>query len=139
MDGSSPDGESRGATRRKSGRVVRKPDTLITSSATKRKRDEEEMDDVEMEDASEAEVDESEDEEPDEEIREKKRRVKKAKTSKPAPKKAKPNVNGQAVTSLAIRPAKGKKKTKTKTKAQRNSAAEAAGGLYGKFLSLCAK
>lgn len=134
MEASSPDGESRRATRRKSGRVVRKPDTLISSSATKRKRSEDESDDVEMEDASEADIEEPDEDEPDEEeLKERKRRTKKAKTSKPATKRAKSNVNGQAVRSLAIRPAAGAAKGKKKVKAQQNAAAEAAGGLYGMF------
>lgn len=132
MEASSPDGEARGATRRKSGRVVRRPDTLIPSSATKRKRGEDESDDSEMEHASEADIEEPEEDEPDEEeLKERKRRAKKAKTSKPAAKKAKSTVNGQAVKSLAIRPATGAAKGKKKAEAQQNAAAEAAGGLYG--------
>jgi len=135
MEASLPDGESQGATRRRSGRVVRKPATAITSSASKRKRGEVEDDDVEMEDASEGDSEAPDEEEPDEEeVKEQKRRAKKPKTSKSAAKKAKSSVNGQAMTSLAIRPAGGATKGKKKGKAQQNASAEASGGLYGQFM-----
>ena len=132
MEPSSVEAESQGTTRRKSGRVVRKPEVLISSSATKRKRGEDEIDDVEMEDASEAESEEQDSEDPDEEeLKEQRRRAKKAKTGKSATKKAKPTVNGQAHKALAIRPATGASKAKKKWKLPLNEDAESAGGLYG--------
>lgn len=131
MELSSPDVEAQGATRRKSGRVVRKPETLISSSAPKRKRGEDEIDDIEMEDASEAESEDQDEDDPDEEeLKEKRRRAKKAKMSKSAAKKFKPTMNGQAHKTLAIRPATGAPKAKKK-KVQLNVDAESAGGLYG--------
>src|SRR5215469_11876604 len=103
MELSSPEVASQGATRRKSGRVVRKTNKLISSSATKRKRGEDEIDDVEMEDASDAESEEQDDDDPDEEeLKEQRRRAKKAKTNKSVAKKAKPNINGRAHKALAI-------------------------------------
>jgi cohesin complex subunit SA-1/2 len=132
MDLSSTEAESRGPTRRKSGRVIRKPDTLISSIATKRKRGEDEIDYVEMEDASEAESEEQDEEDPDEEeLKDRRRRAKKAKTSKSAAKKAKPTMNGQAHKALAIRPATGAPKARKKTKVQLSVDAESAGGLFG--------
>ena len=132
MELSSPEVGSQGATRRKSGRVVRKTNKLISSSATKRKRGEDEIDDVEMEDASDAESEEQDDDDPDEEeLKEQRRRAKKAKTNKSVAKKAKPNINGRAHKALAIRPAAGAPKAKKKTKVQLNVDAESAGGLYG--------
>jgi cohesin complex subunit SA-1/2 len=126
-----PDVEPQGATRRKSGRVVRKPDTLISSGASKRKRGEDEIDDIEMEDASEAESEEQDEEDPDEEeLKEKRRRTKKAKTNKSTTKKVKPTMNGQAHKTLAIRPATGVPKAKKK-KVQLRVDADSAGGLYG--------
>ena len=133
MEASSPDGESRGATRRRSGRV-RKSNALVTSSPSKRKRGELEDDDVDMEDASEDDSEAPDEGEPDEEeVKERKRRAKKPKTSKPAPKKTKSGMNGQAVRSLAIRPATGTAKGKKKGKAQQNAAAGASGGLHGLY------
>jgi cohesin complex subunit SA-1/2 len=132
MELSSPEIEARGTTRRKSGRVVRKPHTLISSSATKRKRDEDEIDDAEMEDASEVESEEQDEEDPDEEeLKERRRRAKKAKTNKSAAKKAKPTVNGQAHKALAIRPATVAPKAKKRTKVHLSVDAESAGTLYG--------
>ena len=132
MELSSPEVETRSSTRRKSGRVVRKPDTLLSSSATKRKREEDEIDDAEMEDASETESKDQDEEDPDEEeLKEQRCRAKKAKMSKSVTKKAKPNVNGQAHKTLAIRPAAGAPKAKKKTKVQLSVDAESAGGLYG--------
>jgi len=131
MELSSPDVEPRGVTRRKSRRVVRKPDTLISSSSTKRKRGGDEIEDAEMEDASEAESDEQDEEDPDEEeLKDRRRRAKKAKTSKSATNKVKPTMNGQAQKTLAIRPATGAPKAKKK-KVQQSADAESAGGLYG--------
>lgn len=133
---------ARAGARRKSGRVVQKPDILGASSpagTAKRKRAErDEEEDVDVEDASEEDVEESEGEPDEEEIRERRRKVKKSKGAarKPATKKARPN--GDAV-SLAIRPATGKGKRARKAKPQHipvtAATAEEAGGLYGKRMS----
>lgn len=118
------------ATRRKSGRVSKKPETF--GAPTKRKRNENTGDDVEVEDASDAESDDEPESEPDEEeLKEKRRRAKKANattTKAPAKKKAKA-VNGTAV-NLAIRPAKSAPKRRKPQQATADDA-ESVGGLYG--------
>ena len=138
MEISSPGSDTQtGATRRKSGRVVRKPEFLAASSPTgsaKRKRTEQDGEDVDMgDDTEEEEVDDESEGEPDEEeVREKKRAKKGKKAArKPAPKKSK--TNGETV-SLAIRPAAGgKAKKPRKARPLKNVAAEEAEGLYGKY------
>ncbi|KAI9655938.1 MAG: hypothetical protein M1831_004783 [Alyxoria varia] len=127
-------------SRRKSGRVSKKPEHLSSSfNATKRKRAEARADDVDgdvdMNDASDAEANESEDDPDEEELREKLRKARRASGSKkskaqPAPKKAKPN--GATTTNLAIRPAK-KPASKPRKAARRGQipSAEKVGGLYG--------
>jgi cohesin complex subunit SA-1/2 len=124
------------STRRKSGRVSKKPEHFGATS--KRKRNEAGEDDVEGDDASDATDSEEDDEEPDEEeAKEKRKRARKlgaAKAKAPAKKKAKA-VNGEAV-SLAIRPAKSAPKRR---KPQLATAvdAETAGGFYGMHSILC--
>jgi cohesin complex subunit SA-1/2 len=118
------------ATRRKSGRVSKKPDTFGASA--KRKRNDT-GDDVDVDDASDAESSEESEGEPDEEEpKEQRKRAKKATAAKPkapAKKKAKA-VNGEAV-SLAIRPAKSAPRRR-KPQAAMATDAETTGGLYGK-------
>ncbi|KAF2138652.1 uncharacterized protein K452DRAFT_352830 [Aplosporella prunicola CBS 121167] len=130
-------------TRRKSGRVTRKPETIYTSSATatggaKRKRGAE-PDDNADEGASDDD-DESDDEstegEPDEEeLRERRRRrrqqQRKTPQKKPAAKKSK--TNGEAL-SLAIRPAAKSKKAR-KPRPSKIAAAEDQGGLYAEVFA----
>lgn len=143
MELSSPDPESTGASRRRSGRVSQKPKVLSPSSATGSKRKRGDVDtDVEMEDADEEDEEEEESEEsegePDpEELKERRRKAKTQKqaaprkpaAAKPAAKKAK-QTNGDTV-SLAIRPAKSKAPRK---KPQHQTVdAEAVGGLYGEL------
>ena len=137
MEISSPDPDTQtGATRRKSGRVVKKPEFLAASSPTgsaKRKRTKQDEGDVDIGDDTEEEVDDESEGEPDEEeVREKKRAKKGKKAArKPAPKKSK--TNGETV-SLAIRPAAGgKAKKPRKARPLKNAAAEEAEGLYGKY------
>lgn len=117
--------------RRKSGRVVKKPEVFAPSHATKRKRDsgadDDEDDDVDMEDDEDASSDdEGDDEEPDEEeLRERRRNKRKAAARKPSAKK--PKANGAEV-NLAIRPAKSKKSRRPRP---RQSALADGEGLYG--------
>ncbi|KAL1626193.1 cohesin complex subunit [Diplodia seriata] len=131
------------ATRRKSGRVTRKPETIYSSAptpATKRKRGADRDADASDDDNPEDEDDEDEDESSegeadDEELRDKRRKKKrqsaaKAKSTpqrKPATKKSKPN--GDTM-SLAIRPATKAKKPR-KPRPSKVAAAEEVGGLYG--------
>ncbi|QDS77228.1 hypothetical protein FKW77_003021 [Venturia effusa] len=140
MELSSPDPESTGASRRRSGRVSHKPKVLSPSSATGSKRKRGDVDtDVDMEDDLEEDEEEEDSEEsegePDpEELKERRKNARKQKkaapkksaAAKPATKKAK-QTNGDTV-SLAIRPAKPKAPRK---KPQHQTAdAEAVGGLY---------
>jgi len=120
------------ATRRKSGRVVKQPDSIAAASA-KRKRNATDNEDVEMgEDASdESEESEESEEEPDEEeLKERKKRARSQKKAptKPAAKKAKA-ANGEPVR-LAIRP-NPTKKSRAKPRPNQVADAEAVGGLYG--------
>jgi cohesin complex subunit SA-1/2 len=123
------------ATRRKSGRVSKKPETF--GAPVKRKRNEAGGDDdVDDDDASDAESSgESESEPDEEEMKERRRRARKSNAAKPkapAKKKAKA-VNGEAL-SLAIRPAKSAPKRRKQRQAITD--AETAGGLYGKYCLL---
>jgi cohesin complex subunit SA-1/2 len=131
MDLSSPANDAQStATRRKSGRVVKQPETLAASS-TKRKRPTPENEDAEGEDedASEGEEDSDESEPDEEELRERRKRTKKqSNAKKPVPKKAK-QANGEPVR-LAIRPAAPKKARKAKPQ-HKVADAESVGGLYG--------
>ncbi|USP81957.1 hypothetical protein yc1106_09231 [Curvularia clavata] len=95
------------ATRRKSGRVSKKPDRFAPGASpttTKRKRGNDNDSGVDASESSEEESDQSSEDEPDEEeIRERRRKRKStAAARKPAAKK--PKTNGDSV-SLAIRPA----------------------------------
>ncbi|KAK8241798.1 hypothetical protein HDK77DRAFT_445748 [Phyllosticta capitalensis] len=129
--------ESTTGSRRKSGRVTKKPKEIYSSAPApaKRKRNEvdeaDEQDGANADDASDEEEDEESDEEsPDEEeIRETRRRKTAARKNKPqkkpAAKKSKPN--GEM--SLAIRPA-GKPKKAKKPRPSKIAAAEEVGGLY---------
>ncbi|KAF2838216.1 hypothetical protein M501DRAFT_1011829 [Patellaria atrata CBS 101060] len=143
---SEPDAQST-ATRRKSARVVRKPQVYAASSpagSTKRKRDgAEESEDEEAEDDEEEPVEESEEGEPDEEeLREKRRKARsrpKPPSKKPAPKKTK--TNGETV-SLAIRPVSkpagskaANKPRPKKAKPLNDGAAEEAGGLFAEVFA----
>ncbi|OJD30578.1 nuclear cohesin complex subunit [Diplodia corticola] len=135
--------ETSAATRRKSGRVTRKPETIYSSAATpatKRKRGADREADASDDDDIEDEDDEDEDESSegdadDEELRDKRRKKKrqsaaKAKSTpqrKPATKKSKPN--GDTM-SLAIRPATKAKKPR-KPRPSKVAAAGEVGGLYG--------
>lgn len=120
------------APRRKSGRVVKKPELFVSSPAgsTKRKR----TDEGDGDPVSEEEPEESSEDEPDEEeLREKRRKTK----SKPAARKPatkKPKTNGETM-SLAIRPAKsksGRPKKPRKALSRKSALVEDADGLYGK-------
>ncbi|KAK7541595.1 hypothetical protein IWX49DRAFT_178077 [Phyllosticta citricarpa] len=138
VDAQAPADTTAAGSRRKSGRVTKKPETIYSSAPapSKRKRNEaDEGDDDEGADADNALVEEEEDEEssedePDEEeIREKRRKKVAARKNKPqkkpAAKKSKPN--GEL--SLAIRPA-GKQKKAKKPRPSKIAAAEEVGGLY---------
>ncbi|EON70032.1 hypothetical protein W97_09300 [Coniosporium apollinis CBS 100218] len=137
MEGSNSDSDAPASTsRRKSGRVVKKPAVLGVSSptgSTKRKRNdvEEDSDDAEemAPDASDEDMESSEGEPDEEEIREKRRKAKNRKKGqvKPPVKKAKPN--GQTV-NLAMRPAPKRARKPKKAKALEGADAEDAGGLY---------
>lgn len=148
MEPSSPDPDAQTrapaedrATRRKSGRVTKKPETIYSSAtASKRKRGadadaDDEADDDEDDDEEDEDDSSSEGEPDDEEVREKQRKKKrqsaaKAKATpqkKPAAKKSKPN--GDTL-SLAIRPATKSKKPR-KPRPSKAAAAEDVGGLYG--------
>jgi cohesin complex subunit SA-1/2 len=119
--------------RRKSGRVVKKPEHLaaVSSPAGSVKRKRTGDDDGEMDDASEDVSSDETDGEPDEEeLREKRRtqqKKKKAAPRQPAPKRTK--TNGEV--NLAIRPAAAAKPKKRKTKAANVVDALDAEGLYG--------
>ncbi|KAF2398810.1 STAG-domain-containing protein [Trichodelitschia bisporula] len=145
------DSPTQGTSRRKSGRVVKKPDVLGSSApppaGSKRKRSDGETDeedngeveqtgeDIDMPDASSSDSDSTEGEPDPEEIKERKKRARQSRAArgsrpparKPAAKKPKPN--GQKL-SLAIRPATTKPKQR-KTRAQPIEDADAVGGLYG--------
>ncbi|KAK0664304.1 Cohesin subunit psc3 [Lasiodiplodia hormozganensis] len=139
--------ETTATTRRKSGRVTRKPETIYSSAATpatKRKRGADRQadasDDDDPEDDDEDDEDESsESDADDEELRDKRRKKKrqsaaKAKATpqrKPAAKKSKPN--GDTL-SLAIRPAAKTKKPR-KPRPSKVAAAEEVGGLYGEVFA----
>jgi cohesin complex subunit SA-1/2 len=128
---------SSSAPRRKSGRVVKKPELFAASSpvgSAKRKRTDESDNEVDAADSiSEEEPEESSEGEPDEEeLREKRRKSKnKSAARKPAPKK--PKTNGETM-SLAMRPAKpkaSKPKKPRKVPARKSAIADDAEGLYG--------
>ena len=132
MEASSPPVEvdSTAATRRKSGRVSKKPDAYSPNAATKRKRAGalDGAEDGDAGDASEPESESSEGEPDEEELRESKKRARKQKSS--ARPQKKPKVNGETVR-LPVRPA-GKTKRPKKAKPLKDAkAAEEAGGLYG--------
>ncbi|KAF2489835.1 hypothetical protein BU16DRAFT_531276 [Lophium mytilinum] len=136
MELSSPEAEPSTATRRKSGRVVKKPELLAAASSpsgsVKRKRDGD--DDEDMDDASDEVSDEESEGEPDEEeLREKKRAKKKKAIAprKPAPKKSK--TNGEV--SLAIRPAAPKQKKPRKARTVKMVDPGEAEGLYAEVFT----
>jgi cohesin complex subunit SA-1/2 len=97
-------------TRRKSGRVTKKPEKFAAGASptgsSKRKRGDDHDSGVDADESTSDEEDESTEGEPDEEeLRERRRKTKsKAPAKRPAPKKAK--TNGKSVT-LAMRPATG--------------------------------
>ncbi|KAJ9639118.1 uncharacterized protein PV06_07329 [Exophiala oligosperma] len=117
IDSSAPNGANE--SRRKSGRVIRRPGLFsqehqqsspFTNGAVKRKRptDNEGIDvleDDEEEDSEESDTDESEDEPDEEELKERRRAQRSKSTTKPAAKRAKTTDNSS--TTLAMRPAKG--------------------------------
>jgi len=120
------------APRRKSGRVVRKPEHFTPASSptgsSKRKRTDESENEVDSEEEQES----SEGEPDEEELREKRRKAKsKPSARKPATKK--PKTNGETL-NLAIRPAKSKSGTAKKPRkaaARKSALVEDADGLYG--------
>jgi cohesin complex subunit SA-1/2 len=126
------------SSRRKSGRVTKKPEKFTSGTSptgtSKRKRGDENDSGVDADGAT-SEEDESSEGEPDEEeLRERRRKSKgKAPAKRPAQKKAK--TNGKSVT-LAMRPATGapKKSSKPRKAPIRKSilAGDETEGLYGK-------
>jgi cohesin complex subunit SA-1/2 len=127
------------ANRRRSGRVVRKPEKLAsapspTGSAKRKRRDNDDSGVEAGESTSEEQSESSEGEPDDEELRERQRKRKgKASGKRPAPKK--PKTNGASI-SLAMRPAAGasRKLTKRPRKAAIRKSAiseEEPEGLYG--------
>ncbi|GME28234.1 Armadillo-like helical [Neofusicoccum parvum] len=155
MEPSSPDVDAQTrapaentTSRRKSGRVTKKPETIYstapTPATTKRKRgadeDVDDEDNAHDDDEDEEDEDDSSESEPDdEEVRDKQRKKKrqaaaKAKSTpqkKPAAKKSRPN--GDTL-SLAIRPATKAKKAR-KPRPSKVAAAEEVGGLYGEVFA----
>jgi len=139
MELSDPDNSASNATlRRKSGRVVKKPEVFTPpppAGGAKRKRVANDDEDEEMIDASEDDVESDEGEPDEEEMREKKRKARKAAARKPAAKK--PKANGEV--NLAIRPAaNAKAKRPRKARPQKRVGrvgvdAEEVGGLYRKM------
>lgn len=134
---SSPD-VAASATRRRSGRVTRRPKFAPEPSpalSAKRKRRDEDGADVDGESPS-ADEQESEDSqgEPDpEELKEQRRRKKQGRPAGKKPPQKKPKTNGEV--NLAIRPAKPAKKAAKPRKATIRKSAlvdEDADGLYGK-------
>lgn len=132
-------------TRRRSGRVSRKPEKCAPASSptgsTKRKRGKDQDTEVDAdEQASEEEMDENSEADGDEDESRPRRRNKKTKASarKPAAKKTKTNTNGESV-SLAIRPAAptATKSVKRPRKApvRKSMLPEDTDGLYGKSIS----
>lgn len=132
MSSPAPSAAGESNSRRRSGRVVKKPDFLApeASATSKRKRanaDEEVEDDEEMDDESEEE-DEEEAEPAEEEVRATKARKPKSAPKRPAAKK--PKTNG-AVAHLPIRGTTTKARSrKKKAQAPDTADAEEAGGLY---------
>jgi len=124
------------STRRKSGRVTKKPEQY--GATTKRKRNATNDDDVDGDDASDGDSSgDDEDEADQEEVKEKRKRARAsnaAKSKVPAKKKAKA-INGEPM-SLAIRPAKSAPKRRKPQQAAAADA-EAVGGLYGKLVMPC--
>lgn len=131
------------STKRRSGRVSRKPNIYTaTPQSSKRKRDTEDdahNDDAENDNADEDDEEEEEEDSPtesegepdEEEMREKAKARRKAKApaaKKPAAKKTK--TNGTAVTMPLRTATKGRRKKAT---APNDEDAEQAGGLYGEF------
>ncbi|KAF1815728.1 hypothetical protein P152DRAFT_390087 [Eremomyces bilateralis CBS 781.70] len=127
--------------RRKSGRVVKKPEVFApptSSQATKRKRDYgAEDEDVDMEDDASDEDDEDEDDsEPSEEERREQRRNKRKSGSQRKPAAKKPKANGAGEVNLAIRPAVRAAKAKRSRRPRPRESAIAVGkGLYGDVFS----
>lgn len=128
------------ANKRRSGRVIRKPETLYAATpadGAKRKRTATDDDQQGEDDDENEEEDESDSEEDDdadeEEVKDKSTRKAKTAARKPAAKRPKPNgeVNLpiRATTSKARRPAKRKAKTLD------SAAAEEAGGLYAEVFA----
>lgn len=129
-------------TRRKSGRVSRKPQKYAPggspTGSTKRKRGDDDDSGVDANDASSEEESESSEGEPDEEeLRERQRKRKsKSASRKPAPKKSKSN--GESL-SLAIRPASNATKTSKRSRkapVRKSTLPEHIEGLYGRLHAL---
>lgn len=123
-------------SKRRSGRVIKKPDFIIASSPTggaKRKRPVQDDDDEEGAQGDSGDESEETEGEPDEEeLRERKRTAQKVQRqqSKPAQKKAKTD---GAATSLPIRPATSKPKRSRKAHPVNDAGAGEVGGLYGEL------
>lgn len=126
------------ATRRKSGRVSKKPDRFApdahSTSTTKRKRGTDNDSGVEASETSDPESDPTSDDEPDEEEIRERRRKRKTKGTARKPAAKKPKTNGDSV-SLAIRPAANatRKIAKRPRKApvRKSTLADDTEGLYG--------
>ena len=112
------------ADRRRSGRVVRRPDHLDGYAPNNRNKADGDIDSDEDEDDEDEDEDDEEDDE--EEIKAKRKRSKKGAPAKPRPAK-RARENGDGIT-VAIRPAKKSKPRR----AVRFSALDNATGLYGK-------
>ena len=135
MSRASPDENARASTRRRSGRVVKAPETIYPSASSpngppKRKRgeDEEGDDDIDLEDASD---DDDEETEPDEDEK-KNRRRKGQRGRKPGPRPAAKKAKANGGVTLAIRTAAPRSRKIKKATIRDEAGAEAAGGLYGK-------
>ncbi|KAI9827338.1 MAG: hypothetical protein M1819_006980 [Sarea resinae] len=144
-DPASSDHSDNAATRRKSGRVIKKPEILaatdfgLNNSKSKRKRAQQPGDDeneVEDEDASEDDSSESEDSDVDEEeIKEKKRKAARARKTQSKPVAKRPRTANASQKTLAMRPAINGTRKPRKPRGQAAAAAEAIGGLYAEVFA----
>lgn len=129
----SPTHDSNGLSRRKSGRVAKAPERLI-SSAAKRKRadtnadDDEDSEDQDTQDASED--DDVDEDEPDEEELRAQRQKKRQSSQKKGTSSKRAKTNG-AVTELTIRTTVKKPTTARPRKKKPRASAVELGGLYG--------
>lgn len=128
-------------SRRKSGRVSKKPDVLTPSFNAKRKRTPEATEDVNggiNTDELSDEADDAEEDEPDEEEQREAKRVKRSRAKMNKPRAAPKKLQANGVTSdLAIRTIGSKSKKAKKPQTAQRAQAEGIGGLYGKFEATC--